>query len=163
MAVLARLPNPSGGPLSAVAKAGFLKSQQDPALKILELQQALEKLKNAAELRNKETKRWQAHYDFTVARMQARLVHIFEYNYLLGTIRLDSLPDLEQGFHNGWRLASCEKPQVLAKEARVKDLSRQMNRAWKKVLDEHPSTPWAVFALRDQMSALGLEWHACRD
>ncbi len=163
MEVLQRLPNPNAGPLDAKAKAGFLRSQQDPALKILDLQQALDKLKGAEDLRDKEGKRWQAHYDFTIARMQSRLLYIYEYNFLLGSIRLDSLPDLEKGVHNGWRLVSRDTPQVLAKEAKVKDLVKQMKRAWKKVGDEHPGTPWAIIAARDQMSAMGLEWRASKD
>ena len=98
-----------------------------------------------------------------MARIQARTLYVFEYNYLLGSIRADALPDLVKNVDKGWRLFSREKPQVLGKEPKVKELVKQLDRAFRTITTEHPDTPWAVFAAREKMNARGLEWCATKE
>lgn len=156
-----RLINPGGGQFDGKVKAAFLNKQKDPGIKIFEMESVLAKLKAAGEERDKEeSKRWQANYDYTLARLQSRLVYIYEYNYLLGQIRADNLPTLE-AIHNGWRLGS--KPKVQCPEGKVKDMVKSINRTWKKIGEEYPGTPWAVLATRESLTALGMEWRPTRD
>jgi hypothetical protein len=161
--LLERIPSPKGTLPDAKAKVGFMRFQNEAGLKILDLQLALDKLKMAGELRVDECKRWQAHYDFAVARLLARTLFLFEYNFAVGSLRLDGLPDLEIGVHKGWRLVSRKEPLVVSKEFKVKDLAKQVKRSWKRIADDYPETPWAVNALHEQVSDLGLQWQASKD
>jgi hypothetical protein len=151
----------AGGAIDGKVKSAFLLKQRDPGIMIFEMESALAKLKAAAEERDKEaSKRWQANFDFTLARMQSRMVYIYEYNYLLGQIRADNLPALEP-IHNGWRFGS--RPKVQCPEPKVKDMVKSINRTWKKIAEEHQGTPWAVLATRENLTALGMEWRPTRD
>ena len=119
------------------------------------------KLKEAGDKRDQEpSKRWQAHYDYCLARLQSRLVFIYEYNFVLAQVRSDSLPALEQ-VHNAWRIGS--RPKVQVSEGKVKTMAKEINKAWERIGKNHPGTPWAVLARREQMTSLGLEWRPSRD
>ena len=155
------LTNP-GGPITPQIKASFLKDQQEPGVAIFELERALDVLKEAGKEHDKETsKRWLADYDYTLARLMARLVYTYEYNFILAQVRSDSLPELNPAIHNGWRIGSREGVQI--KEKSVKDMTKSIGRAWKKIMNDYPGTPWALMARRESMTALGLEWRASRD
>jgi hypothetical protein len=155
------LTNP-GGPITPQIKAAFLKDQREPGVAIFELEAALDKLKGADKERDKETsKRWLADYDYTLARVMARLVYTYEYNFILAQVRSDSLPELNPQIHNGWRIGSREGVQI--KEKSVKDMTKAISRTWKRIMTEYPGTPWALMARRESMTALGLEWRASRD
>ncbi|MFO0864104.1 MAG: caspase family protein [Gemmataceae bacterium] len=149
------------GPLSDKAKAAFLKEQEDPGLMIFTMEKALGAMKEAAELRDKEeSKRWQANFDYAYARLQARYVYVFEYNFMLAQIRSDSLPTLEP-FHTGWRIGSRTKVSV--NESKVKDTVKSIGKLWKRVAEENPGTPWAVLATRESRYAMGQEWRPKQD
>ena len=149
------------GPLSDKAKAAFLKEQEDPGIMIFTMEKAINEMKEAAELRDKEeSKRWQANFDYAYARLQARYVYVFEYNFMLAQIRSDSLPTLEP-FHTGWRIGSRGKVSV--NESKVKDTVKSINKLWKKIAEEHPGTPWAVLATRESRYAMGQEWRPKQD
>jgi hypothetical protein len=155
------LTNP-GGPITPQIKAQFLKDQEDPGVAAFFLKEALLKLKAAQKERDKEpSKRWQANFDYTLARMQARLVYTMDYNFVLAQVRGDSLPPLNNAIHNGWRIASRDKPQI--KENEVKEMVKSIRKTWEKIKTDYPNTPWAVMARRESMTALGLEWRASRE
>ena len=150
-----------GGQISAQIKAAFLKDQSEPGVMIFEMEKVLADMKAAAEMRDKESsKRWQANFDYALARLQSRLVFIYEYNNLLAQVRGDSLPALEGG-QNGWRVGSRKKVQI--NEPKVKDMVKNIEKTWKRLAEENSGTPWAVLAQRERMSALGLEWRATKD
>ncbi len=85
-------------------KAAVKKQEDDVADMMAACADALETLKAAGETRDKETKRWQVNYDFTLARLEAQYAYLFEYQSMLGQMR-KQLPDLAAG-QNGWKLAS---------------------------------------------------------
>ncbi len=151
------------GPISDMGKAAFLEKQKEPGLLIFELEEALMMMVEADkdENRTAETnKRWQANFDYTMARLKARLVYIHEYNYILGDIRADRLPVLE-GDASGWRLGF--KPKLSTNESKVKNMAKDIAKLWKKIGEEHPNTPWALLAQRESLYAMGLEWRTRRD
>lgn len=157
------LTNP-GGPVTPAVKKGFLAKQQEPGVAIFKLEEALGELQAAAEDRDKETsKRWQANYDYAQARMLSRLVYTFEYNFVLGDVRADRLPELKAAIHNGWRIGALPEVHSAKKEAKVKGWLKDIKKSWSRILKEYPDTPWAVMAKRESMTALGLEWRASRD
>jgi hypothetical protein len=144
----------------AQLKQQALREQGDPGKSILALKEALEELKNAGEKRKKEkSQRWQANYDFVLARLESRLVYVYEYNYMLAQIRSDSLPPLENGA-TGYRLAARKKVSI--QEPEVKELVKEIDRTWKRLEKDYAGTPWAVVASQDRLVELGLEWKATR-
>jgi hypothetical protein len=148
--------NNPGGPLDGKAKAKFLMEQKDPALATLVLEELLADAKKLAENREEEkSKRWQAHFDLSLARLQSRLVYIYEYNNLLALIRSDSLPTLEP-VHTGWRVNTSNKLQI--KEPSVKEMAKQVGKTWDRMSKEYANTPWAVIAKRERNVAMGLQW-----
>jgi hypothetical protein len=149
------------GTITPQVKKQFAATQQEPGIMIFELESALAELNAAGALRAKETsKRWLAHYDYALARLQARLVYLYEYNNILAQVRSDSLPPLDP-VHTGWRVGSQKKVQT--SEPKAKEMARNINRTWKRLAEEHPGTPWAVLATREGMAALGLVWRPSRE
>ena len=119
---------------------------------------ALETLKAAGEKgRDKETKRWQANYDFTLARLDAQFAYLFEYQSMLGQMR-KQLPDLAPG-QNGWKLAS---QVALRGDSAGKKLAKDSSKLLEKVIKDNPGTPWEVLAEREKLTALGLEWQGAK-
>jgi hypothetical protein len=149
------------GAITPQAKTLILKEQEAPAKSILSLEEALDELKAAGAMRKKEpSKRWQAHYDYVMARLEARLVYLVEYNFVLAQIRGDNLPALENGA-TGYRVGSKKKVGVT--ENKVKDWVKDIKKTWDRLASQHPNTPWAVVALRERYTTLGLEWRATRE
>ena len=147
---------------TAQVKKQVLAKQGAPGRAVLVLEEALDELKKAGEdhMDKEMSKRWKANYDYTLARLESRLVFLMEYNYVLAQIRSDSLPPLEGGF-SGYVLGSKEK--VTIPEGKVKDWVKEVRRTWDKIAKDHPNTPYAPMAQRERMTVLGLEWRpTCR-
>jgi hypothetical protein len=126
-----------------------------PATVLLQLEESLEKLRKVGEERdNESSKRWQAHYDYVLAQLLARIAYVQEYDQALGKIRKDELPELTPNVHSGWRLASREKLIVKDARERAGEAKKILSRMAKK----YKGTPWEVLAKRAQLTALGLEW-----
>ena len=72
-----------------------------------ELTEIYDDLKDTGKkMRKDETKRWQVNYDFTVARMEAQIAFLYEFQSMLGQMRKELPP--KEAAHNGWMLASTE-------------------------------------------------------
>ncbi|HEV3203838.1 MAG TPA: hypothetical protein VGY77_05615 [Gemmataceae bacterium] len=137
-----------------VSKQFILNEQKDPARVLGELMGALETLKESGEQRDEEkSRRWQANFDYVVARLEARIAAVLEYNYMLGLIRKDALPKREPK-HLGFRLASQEKLQNTDAKKRAADSKK----IFTKLAKDHQGTPWEVLAKRQALNAIGLEW-----
>jgi hypothetical protein len=138
-------------------KKSLTRSQLDgPALMLVELQDALELMEKVGKERDREpSKRWQAHYDYILARLLMRIVYVHEYNVAIAKVKREELPKLEPNLHNGWRLASQERIQS-PKE--IKDLAADARKLLNRLIAEHPGTPWEVLAKRELGTALGLAW-----
>jgi hypothetical protein len=149
------------GTTTAAVKKAVLKEQVAPGQAILSLEEALDELLQAGEKRKKEkSKRWQAHFDYVMARLKSRLIYVYEYNYVLAQIRGDALPHLEDGF-SGYRLGSLKK--ITIPEGKVKTWGKDVDKTWQKVINDYPNTPWALIARRERLTVLGLEWRPSRD
>jgi hypothetical protein len=150
------------GPINPKEKAAFLKLQSEPGQMIFELEQVLGRMRTAREesLAKETSKRWQANFEFTEARLKARIVAIYEYSYLLGQIRLDSLPALAKG-DTGWRMEP--RPKISVTEPIAKRYAKEVATAWRDIQKNHPDTPWAVIADRESQFGLGLEWRAVKE
>jgi hypothetical protein len=148
-------------PIDPKRKAAFLQEQEPMGKSIFFLEQTLAQVKEVAAQRDKETsKRWQANFDFMQARLQSRLIYLFEYNYTIGQIRADNLPELAAG-QSGWRIGTQKKISV--PEQKAKALMKDTTKLWKAIQKDHPGTPWAVIAQRESMISLGLQWRPKSD
>ncbi|MCI0680822.1 MAG: hypothetical protein L0Y71_01850 [Gemmataceae bacterium] len=149
-------------PINDAVKKSYLSEQLEIGKLIFDLEEeALYAMNQVAQKRDmEENKRWQAHFDYTLARLQARLIYIHEYNYFLADIRADRLPMLE-GDATGWRIGF--RPKLSTNESKVRGMFKEVGRLWKKVGEEHPNTPWALLAQRESLYAMGLEWRPSRD
>jgi hypothetical protein len=152
-------PAGGGGALTADEKKKILEQQQDPAKINAELEEALEELIDVGKERDQEkSKRWQANYDYVLARLTARMAYVEEYNLMLGKIRKDELPPLDSQVHQGWRMAS----QATLHTKDGKEKAERSKTALDRLIKEHPGTPWEVLAKRERLTNLGLKWEPTR-
>jgi hypothetical protein len=130
------------------------KDQESPAFVTAELGELLEEMKKLEEKRDAEpSKRWQAHFDYTQARVLAQLAHVQEYSFVLGNkLRKDTPPLKDAKNHNGWIIIPQKKLEQ--KETRTYETERQ--KLLTKIIKEHAGTPWEVLARREQATILGL-------
>jgi len=85
------------------------QQQQNLALVYAALDAKYEELRGLQEDRDRETKYWQANYDYVMARLGFRLAQFIEYQVMLGQIRKEELPRLDKQKHTGYRLAAKTK------------------------------------------------------
>jgi serine/threonine protein kinase len=119
---------------------------------------ALDGLKEVANEKANEPKVWQATYDYILARVEAQVAYLYEYQTLLGAMRKD-FPPYEPKVHNGWRIASKE---ALEGDKTGQNLAKDARKILDKITKDYPATPWAILAKRDRLTNLGLEWQATK-
>jgi hypothetical protein len=138
-------------------KNQIMRDERAVAPILARLGEAYEDLKAAGEKRDAEPKRWQANYDFMLARLEGQLAYVWEYQSMLGQIRRE-VPALEEG-HGGWKLAATP---TLSGDSNGKKLASSSRKLLDKIIKEHGGTPWEVVAKREQLTALGLEWKSAK-
>jgi hypothetical protein len=141
-------------PVNGKVKQTVLGAQEAVAFGLATLELAEAELDVVGELRAKEPKRWQAHYDFALAQVKLRLAALHEYNKLLGDVRTEVLPGLPEG-GTGWRLVSSPR---LQSRAAVKKLAEAGTAGLREVAAAYKGTPWEVLARRALLAPLGLAW-----
>jgi uncharacterized caspase-like protein len=118
------------------------------------LEEELDNMTKAKEMRAKASKRWQANYDFMLARLEEQIAYVYEYSSMLGQIRKE-FPPRDPAVHGGWRLASREQLQG---DATGRKLHRDAQKILAKLAADNAGTPWEVLAKREKLTALGLKW-----
>lgn len=99
--------------------------------------------------------RWRASYDLAMGRAMAMRVRYFGYNTLLAEMK--GLPKSFTGKgNNEWRLEPSKN--ISALPPAVKKLEKQASQYLKRVVDEHPGTPWATLAEVELSQPMGWEW-----
>ncbi len=150
-----RYTKPAGGGMAENQfKARFLDQSKEVSRIVARLEEDLEELKEAGKMKDDAPARWQANYDYILARFQAQLAYLEEYNSLLGSMRKE-LPPIE-AIHQGWRVSSKEK----AGDPAGKKYDRAARTLYGKIAEGNAKTPWEVIAKREKLTALGLEWAA---
>ena len=143
-------------PITEDVKKKINKGLEAYAIGIAKLELINIELDNVASLKQGETKRWQAHYDYARAVVKARLAYLNEYNKLMGNVRTETLPELKPNLgQNSYKLASTEKMKS-GKE--IQALAEESQAAFARLIAEHKGTPWAIQAKRDRSFSLGLVW-----
>jgi len=116
---------------------------------------ALVPITAAAKQRDRETsRRWRAHYDLIRGRLLAVKVRCYEYNYACAQMKKDT-PKFANPASNAWRLVPDEQIHYSDKAQAAGDEARAL---LKRVVADHPGTPWALLAQRELKDALGFKW-----
>jgi hypothetical protein len=136
-------------------KEQMFKNQETVARIEYTVNEALTPITATVKQRDRETsRRWQAHYDLIRGRLLAMKVRCFEYNTACARMKKDA-PKFTDPKSNAWRLTPTEdimsgdKVATVAKEARA---------LLRRVVDDHPNTPWALLAQRELKDPFGLKW-----
>ena len=150
---------PAGGNADNRFKEMVANDGKQVARVMLNLQEVHDELKEAGDKgRDAEPKRWQANYDFVLARLQSQIAYLYEYQSMLGQMRKE-LPPYDPALHRGWRLAA---QTTLQGDAVGKKLYQSSQKILEKLAKDNPGTPWEVLAKREKLTALGLEWQATK-
>lgn len=98
--------------------------------------------------------RWRAAFDLAMGRLLALRVRGFGYNSMLAEMKVAPKKFERQG-SNQWRLVASRE---ITSGANVKKLANRATEYLKRVVDEHPGTPWEKIAERELSQPLGWEW-----
>ncbi|WP_165246742.1 vWA domain-containing protein [Paludisphaera soli] len=117
--------------------------------------EALAPVTAAAKRREHETsRRWQAHYDLIRGRLLAMKVRCYEYNWACARLVKDP-PRFQDPKSNAWRLVPDAEIRYSDKAAAA---AKEAEALLKRVVEEHPQTPWALLADRELRDPLGFKW-----
>ncbi|WP_020473547.1 hypothetical protein [Zavarzinella formosa] len=148
------LPESFVGETSDAAKNQLKRVQEVPANVEVILREHLEELENIASMKEAQTKRWQANYDYILAQVKFRICYAYQYNLALANVRGGKVPDLT-GDQNGYRLtAEVTLDKNTAKEYKV--MFDEARKSLNELVKNHPQTPWALLSKADRTVAIGL-------
>jgi hypothetical protein len=119
------------------------------------VEEALVPINAVAKLRDREiSRRWQAHYDLIRGRLLAMKVRCYEYNWACARMKKDP-PKFSSPKFNAWRLIPDPNIQYSEKAAVA---ARDAEKLLRRVIEDHPTTPWALLAEREIKDPLGFKW-----
>jgi von Willebrand factor type A domain-containing protein len=117
--------------------------------------EALVSINSVVKLRDREiSRRWQAHYDLIRGRLLAMKVRCYEYNWACARMKKDP-PKFSSPKFNAWRLVPDQNIQYSEKAAVA---AREAQTLLRRVIEDHPTTPWALLAERELKDPLGFKW-----
>ena len=136
-------------------KEAMARNQETVARIALTVDEALVPITQAVKYRDKEpSRRWQAHYDLARGRLLAMKIRCYEYNSACAKMKKDA-PKFTKPNSNAWRLVPDDEIRFSDKAAAA---AKEAKSLLKRVVEEHPGTPWALLAQREMKDALGFNW-----
>ena len=131
-----------------------LRSQQSIAAGSLPVRNLYEALKLGEADREKlEGARWQASYDLAMGRASANYVRLDSANTMLADVKTGM--KFENPDNNTWTI---EPANEINSGSAHKRLAERAEMYLKRVVEEHPDTPWAYIAERELESPIGWKW-----
>jgi hypothetical protein len=119
------------------------------------VQEALVPIQAVVKLRDRETsRRWQAHYDLIRGRLLAVKIRCAEYQTACARMKKDA-PKFKDPKSNAWKLVATE--EILSGD-KVSKAATETRALLKRVVDDHPNTPWALLAQRELKDPFGFKW-----
>lgn len=146
------------GPIDPKSKQAFLMEQMTIGKTIYDLEKLVSEVEKADRGKEK-VRRWLLDSDFARARVLGNLVFLYEYNFTLGQIRADNLPDLGMG-DNCWKIAF--RPMTNVREPQMRAQIKVRAEILASIQKEAPGTPWAYFAEKESQRPLGMTWVAAK-
>jgi hypothetical protein len=117
--------------------------------------EALIPINSVFKQRDRETsRRWQAHFDLIRGRLLAMKVRCYEYNWACAQLKKNP-PKFSNPRFNAWRLVPDVNIQYSEKAAAT---AREAQALLRRVIEDHPTTPWALLAERELKDPLGFKW-----
>ncbi len=101
-----------------------------------------------------ETPRWRASFDLAMGRALAMHVRAYGYNETLSQMKTSPKQFKSKG-SNQWKLASS--PEIKS-GPKMRKQAKIATEYLKRVVDDHPGTPWALLAKRELEQPLGWAW-----
>jgi hypothetical protein len=136
-------------------KEDLTRFQEGAARALFTVEEALIPINQAARFRDKETsRRWQAHYDLIRGRLLALKVRCAEYTGQCARMKRET-PKFTKPDSNAWRLVPDKQVQYSDKAA---EAAQEAEALLRKVVADHPGTPWALLAQREIQHPMGLKW-----
>ena len=129
---------------------------QKPAAELdFKLGRLLEALSKGEKDREKVSEvRWRAAYDLAIGRTLAMTVRAKGYNQMLAEMKATP-KSFQKKDSNEWKI---EPSKTINAGQNNKKLEKQASLYLKRVVDEHPGTPWAKLAERELSTPMGWEW-----
>jgi hypothetical protein len=116
---------------------------------------ALVPINSVVKQRDREkSRRWQAHFDLIRGRLLAMKVRCVEYNWACAQLKKNP-PKFSNPRFNAWRLVPDANIQYSEKAAAT---AREAQALLHRVIEDHPTTPWALLAERELKDPLGFKW-----
>lgn len=143
-----------------VLREEITESQKPAADLIFRIDRLAEILSQGEKDRDKVPEpRWRAAYDLAIGRALAMKVRTQGYNQMLAEMKSAPRP-FQNSDSNQWRIVPSKT--INAGQA-VKKLERQATTYLKRVIDDHPDTPWERLAARELSTPMGWEWQELRN
>lgn len=139
----------------AILRQQMTEAQKPMAKLTYQLDQLLSLLEKGEQDREKLTEpRWRAGYDLAMGRTLAMKVRSLGYNSVLAEMKSDPRKFTDEK-NDQWALVASEK---IISGATIKKLAEKARVYLKRVIDEHPDTPWGLLAERELSQPLGWKW-----
>jgi len=101
-----------------------------------------------------DEKRWQAGYDLALGRVLALKVRTSAYNIMLAQAK--SGMKFKNPKNDTWVLKASEDVSKVGSQ--TERLAKQADETLRRVVAEHPGTPWAMLAAEELKAPLGYSW-----
>ena len=117
--------------------------------------EALGPIIKAEKYRDRESsRRWQAHFDLIRGRLLAMKVRCYEYNWACARMKKDP-QKFSNPKSNAWRLVP---DKTIRYSENAASAGKEAEMLLHRVVEEHPSTPWALLAQRELENPFGFKW-----
>lgn len=112
-------------------------------------------LKNGAQARDTLAEpRWRASFDLAMGRLLAMKVRLYGYNMMLAQMKSNPKTFTQPGY-NEWKLVPSANIDTGPDARKAAEEARTL---LKKVIDEHPGTPWEQLAVKELGQDMGWDW-----
>ncbi len=136
-------------------KEQMMASQDQAARIAYTVDEALAPITAVVKQRDREpSRRWRAHYDLARGRLLAMKIRCYEYNTACAKMKKDA-PKFKDTKSNTWKLVPTE--EILSGD-KVATVAKEASGLLRRVVEDHPNTPWALLAQRELKDPFGFKW-----
>ena len=136
-------------------REGITEAQKPMAIADAKVNAMLAILEAGEKERDKITEpRWKAAYDLALGRALAIRARTYGYNTILAEMKINPKTFAKKG-NNQWSLKPAKEVNAIPE---IKKKAAKAAMYLKRVIDQHPDTPWADLAERELAQPMGWEW-----